>query len=140
MRNIEIGTGPGGAQRDVPPLMLRSLLSDGQFSRDFIRTAASHFLAKLERCVRAGIAAGEIEGEQDEVVTGAWFAHHLAAAIVFFRLPGAVVDYPVGDDSEHLFELWVRFVLRGLGLRRDVIERYYQPAAFALLRGEPARP
>lgn len=140
MRNIEIGAGAGGAQRDIPPLMLRSLLSDGQFARDFIQTAASHFLSKLERCVRAGIAKGEIEGEQDEVVTAGWFAHHLAAAVVFFRLPGPVVDYPIGSDPERLLELSVRFVLRGLGLRKDVIERHYQPAAFALLRGDAARP
>jgi AcrR family transcriptional regulator len=140
MRNIQIGAGLDGPQRDVPPLMLRSLLTNGEFSRAFIRTAASHFLAKLERCVRVGIAAGEIEGEQDEVVTSAWFAHHLAAAIVFFRLPGPVVDYPIGNDPERLLELSVRFVLRGLGLRKDIIDRHYQPAVFALLRGEPPRP
>jgi len=140
MRNIEIGAGPDGLQRDVPPLLLRSLLTDGEFSRSFIRTAASHFLVKLERCVRAGIAAGEIDGEPDEVVTTAWFAHHLAAAIVFFRLPGPVIEYPLGNDPERLLELSVRFALRGLGLRKDVLERHYQPAAFALLRGGPAQP
>ena len=68
----------------------------------------------------------------------AWFSHHAACAMVFYRLPGhAVVDYPGGNDPERLLELSVKFVLRGLGLTQNAIATYYQPAAFALLRSAP---
>lgn len=137
MRNIQLGTQPQGPQRDTPQLILRSLLADGQFARDFTGAAAAHFLAKLERCVRAGIACGEIEEPFEHALTGAWFGHHLAAAIVFYRLPGeSVIDYPGAPDPERMLDLSVRFVLRGLGVSRAAIERHYQPQAFALLRGE----
>jgi AcrR family transcriptional regulator len=141
MRNIELGTAPGGAQQDVPRLILRSLLEDGVFARGFVKMAASHFLEKLERCIRAGIEAGEIEESFDHALTGAWFAHHLAGAIVFYRLPGeSVVDYPGAPSIDEMLDRSVRFALRGLGLTRAAIEKYYQPAAFALLRGEAGRP
>jgi AcrR family transcriptional regulator len=138
MRNIELNSLPGGPQHDVPRLTLRSLLTDGEFARVFINSAAAHFLAKLERCVRAAAAAGDLQDPVEDALAGAYLAHHLAAAIVFYRLPGgAVVDYPGGADPERLFDLSVRFALRGLGLSRAAIERHYQPAAFALLRGSP---
>lgn len=134
-RNIVVGAGPGGPQSDVPRLMLRSLLEDGRFARDFLHSTSMRWLDKVERCVRVGIATGEIEEPAEHAITALWFAHHLAAAIVFYRLPGeSVVDYAGGNDSELLLQKAVRFSLRGIGVTPQAIATYYQPEAFALIR------
>jgi AcrR family transcriptional regulator len=134
-RNIVIGAATEGPQADVPRLVLRSLLDDGRFARDFLQSTASHWLGKVERCVHAGIAAGEIEEPLEHAMTGLWLAHHVAAAIVFYRLPGEpVVDYPCGSDREVMLQKAVRFALRGIGVTPKAIAAYYQPEAFALIR------
>jgi len=138
MANIELRSLPGQPNENIPRLILRSLLSDGVFARNFVSSTAAKWISKIERCVRAGIEAGEIEESLDHAMGSAWFSHHVACAMVFYRLPGqSVIQYPGGDDPERLLELSVKFVLRGLGLTQKAIETYYQPAAFALLRRAP---
>jgi AcrR family transcriptional regulator len=136
MSKIQLGSLPGSSQENVPRLMLRSLLTDGEFARGFVSSTSAKWIGKIERCIRAGVAAGEIEEPFDEAVGNVWFAHHLACSLVFYRLPGAsVVDYPCGSDPEELLDRSVRFALRGLGLSKQAIAAHYHPEAFALLRG-----
>jgi len=117
---------------------LRSLLTDGEFARGFVSHTSAKWIAKIERCIRAGIAAGEIEETLEHAMSSAWFSHHIACAMVFYRLPGeSVVDYPGGNDPERLLEVSVKFVLKGLGLTSKAIASYYQPQTFALLRTAP---
>lgn len=138
MANIQLGSLPGQPKENVPRLILRSLLTDGTFARNFVRSTSAKWISKIERCVRAGIDAGEIEESLEHAMGCAWFSHHVACAMVFYRLPGeSVVSYPGGNDPERLLELSVKFVLRGLGLSGKAIATYYHPAAFALLRTAP---
>lgn len=124
----------GERAADIPRLILRSLLTDGEFTRNFIASSAALWMSKVEGCIRAAIAAGDIEGDFDDVMGSTWFAHHVACAVVFYRLPGQTVAYPGGNDVDQLLDRSVRFALRGLGLTRAAIAKYYQPQAFALLR------
>lgn len=138
MSNIQLGSLPGAPNENIPRLILRSLLTDGQFARGFVGSTSAKWIAKIERCVRAGIDAGEIEESLEHAMGSAWFSHHIACAMVFYRLPGdSVVQYPGGNDPERLLELSVKFALRGLGLTGKAIATYYQPQAFALLRAAP---
>lgn len=135
MSKIQLGSLPGSSQEDVPRLILRSLLTDGDFARGFVASTSAKWIGKIERCIRAGIAAGEIEEPFDQAVGSVWFAHHIACSMVFYRLPGgSVVDYPGGNDPEDLLDRSMRFALRGLGLSKQAIAAYYHPQAFALLR------
>lgn len=135
MRNIQLSQRSDGTEQDVPRLMLRSLLGDGEFARGFLRFAAAHWVEKIERCVRAGIDAGEIDDSFEQAACGCWFGHHLSTALVFYGLPGsAVVDYPV-PERERIFEHSVRFALLGMGLTREAIAKHYRPQAFAALMG-----
>lgn len=139
MRNIQLATMPDGAEQIVSRFGLRSLLTDGEFARNLVQFAAARWFNKVERCIRAGIAAGDIEESLEHAMTGFWFSHHLATALVFYRLPGkAIVDYPVAD-RDTLFDFSVRYALRGLGLTNAAIERYYQPQIFSLLIGQNSR-
>ncbi len=113
-------------------LMLRSLMEDGDFARLFLERVAEHWITKVEDCLRAAAAAGEaVDGPVGPRVRG-WFAHHLAAMMMVYTSPAnPVVDYGVG--REQLIEQAVWFGLRGMGLKDEVIKRYYNPKALALL-------
>lgn len=140
MAKIQLGSRPGSAQAHIPRLILRSLLTDGEFTRGFVRATSAKWIGKIERCMRAGVEAGEIELPYEEAFNSVWFAHHVACSIVFYRLPGeSVVDYPGTPDAEECLDRSMRFVLRGLGLTKKAIDTYYQRDAFALLRGAGPR-
>jgi AcrR family transcriptional regulator len=135
MSNIQLNSLPGHPNENIPRLILRSLLTDGEFARVFVSSTSAKWIAKIERCIRAGIEAGEIEEPLEHALGSAWFSHHIACAMVFYRLPGDfVVSYPGGNDPDKLLDRSMKFALRGLGLTNKAIAAYYQPAAFALLR------
>jgi AcrR family transcriptional regulator len=126
---------PEKAERnEVTRLVMRSLLDDGEFARGFLAETSGAWVRKIEKCVSAAIAAGDLQDSFEGSCLGVWFAHHLSAAINFFRLPGRgkVVPYPVDEDE--IFERSVMFCLRGIGFTADAIARYYNPKAFALLQ------
>jgi AcrR family transcriptional regulator len=136
MRNIQLGNLPGVTlQNEIPRLVLRSLLTDGEFAKDFLKSSAAPWIDKIERCVKAAIDSGDLVAEFRSARAGLWFAHHIAAAIVFHRLPGApVLDYyDSGGDPEELFDDSVRFALRGLGLTPAALAAHYNPALFAAM-------
>src|SRR5262245_32279226 len=113
-------------------LMLRSVTEDGEFARFFLEQMASHWIGKVEECVKAAIAAGEAVNGPVRPVLRAWFAHHLAAMITIHLQPvRPVIDY--GVSREELIEQAVWFTLRGMGLKDEAIQRYYNPKALALL-------
>lgn len=124
-----------GEDRHFARLMLRSLLSDGEFARGFLAETSAAWVRKIERCVAAAIAAGDLEETVEGGCVGVWFVHHLSVALNFFRLPGGapVIQYPV--DQADLFEHSVMYGLRGMGLTREAIAKYYNPKAFALMSG-----
>jgi AcrR family transcriptional regulator len=113
-------------------LMLRSLLEDGEFARLHLKQVGSHWVGKVEECVKASVAAGDaVNGPVLPNLRG-WFAHHLAVMLMNHLQPARpIMDY--GVSREKLVEQAVWFALRGLGLKEDVIKRYYNPKALALL-------
>lgn len=115
-------------------LMLRSLAEDGEFARLLLRKLAEGWVPKVEQCLKAAAAAGEVVDGHVHPALGAWFAHHLAATLTAYLLPETpAVDYPVPRDK--LVEQVVWFSLRGMGLKEEAIRRYYNPKALALLTG-----
>ncbi len=123
-------------------LMLRSLAEDGEFARLMLGRPASHWIPKCEECIKAAKDAGDTVGDLDYPQVLGWFAYQLAAMIRTHLLPEKpAVDYHVPHDV--LVEQAVCFILRGMGLKGDVIKRHYNPKAFALLahanhNGSPA--
>ncbi|HVS40330.1 MAG TPA: helix-turn-helix domain-containing protein [Gemmataceae bacterium] len=112
-------------------LMLRSLVSDGDFARTGLANLASAWIPKVEECIEAAGAGGEAVDGPAPPALRAWFTHHLAAMLMACLLPETpVVDYGVPRDK--LVEQAVWFSLRGMGLKDDAIRRYYNPKALAL--------
>jgi AcrR family transcriptional regulator len=115
-------------------LMLRSLAEDGEFARLFHERIPGPFVRKIEESITAAIASGDaIEGRVLPHLR-AKFANALVAMIRIHLTPAEpAVDYEV--SGEKLVEQVVWFVLRGVGLTDEAIQRYYNPQALALFFG-----
>lgn len=135
MRNIEIvGADSRDDATNMPRLVMRSLLTDGEFARKMMLAAESVWRPKLERCIRAAIAQGDVDNEFDAACLGIFFSQHVAAAMMYYGLPeGGTMHYPGGNDPQWLLDQSVRFALRGLGLTPKAIANHYNPQAFSML-------
>jgi AcrR family transcriptional regulator len=112
-------------------LYLRSLTEDAAFARIANKEKTAKFVPKAEECIKASIAAGDIEDSPVPPMMRAVFAHRLAFIMMINFLPPApVTDY--GIPREKLAEHIVWFVLRGIGMKEEVIKRHYNPKALAL--------
>jgi AcrR family transcriptional regulator len=113
-------------------LVLRSLMEDGEFARQFLQGMPSHWVGKVEECINAAVVAGDAVGGVFQPGLSGWFAHHVAAMLMIHLLPSnPVVDY--GVERPRLVEQAVRFILRGMGLKDKTIERHYDPKRMAQL-------
>jgi AcrR family transcriptional regulator len=109
-------------------LTLRSVIDEGEFARLAVREGPAHWVRKAEACLEAAIAAGDTVHRPALPRLGGWFAHHLVAMIVIHLLPAEpVIDY--GVPRKKFIEQIVCFILRGMGLKEEAIERYYSPEA-----------
>jgi AcrR family transcriptional regulator len=112
-------------------LVLRSLAEDGEFARLLYGTLKTGWIPKVEQCIKAAVASEDAVDGAIHPRMAAWLAHHLAAAIMYYRLPEVpVFDY--GLAEEKLVQQAVWFALRGIGLREEAIRKHYNPKALAL--------
>jgi hypothetical protein len=112
-------------------LMMHSLAEDGEFARLRLRRLASSWIPQVEDCIKVAIAEGEAVAGAVQPRLAGWLVHDLAVAVRSNLLPKRpVVDY--GVSHEKLVEHTVWFGLRGMGLKEEVIEQYYNPKALAL--------
>src|SRR5579872_2307151 len=89
-----------GAQEDVfNRLMLRSLMEDGAFARILMERLAAGFIPKLEECIRAAAAAGDMGDSPVLPSLRGWFGHHLCAMLAIFRLAPPMVPYGVAREK-----------------------------------------
>jgi AcrR family transcriptional regulator len=118
-------------QRHIKQLGLQSLLTDGDFAREYLRATVIPFIPKLLECFAVAERHGDlVQGVPAQAEL--WFCHHLATMLGYYLLP----DTPVvthEQTPEALLERAVLFALRGLGLHPDAIRRHYQPRALELL-------
>jgi AcrR family transcriptional regulator len=127
------GAGPDEEEQAIQyRLLLRSLLEDGEFARVFLARIIGGPLTKIEECLRAAVAAGEAAASPVQLRLASWFAEHVAVVIMIRLRPATpVVDY--GASRKQLTEQAVWFALRGMGLKDEAIQRYYNPKALRLL-------
>lgn len=113
-------------------LLMHSYMGDGEFARGFLKQGAADVISKLEACIVAATKAGDMESAKGLPAHRAWLAQHLAAMLMLNELPGRPVvelSCPLAQQVEEA--TW--FALRGIGLKDAVIQRHYNPKAFALL-------
>jgi len=96
----------------------------------------SHIAKKVMPVFTASIAAARAAG--DLVDNGAdpanafWLSQHVAAQMAYGRLCGPSV-FPYEGEIEQVTQQAVRFVLAGIGLKREAIEANYDPRQMAAL-------
>ena len=116
-------------------LLFRSMSEDGEFARLFFRGMPADWSRKVGECLKAAAAAGDAAPGPVRPEVGAWFIHHLAGMIMIHLQPAKpITDY--GVPPEKLVEEVVWFALRGLGLKEEVIKRYYNPKALICSRND----
>lgn len=110
---------------DVSRMYLRSLASDGDFARILLRKPYEHLIPKLEECIRAAIASGDIIDSPVPPRVRAWFTDRMVFMLMAEHLPPEpVVDY--GASREKLIRDAVWFLLRGIGLSEEAIRMHYR--------------
>lgn len=118
-----VGGDPGERGQGFLRLVLRSLMDEGQFARVAIRTGPFRWVQKVDECIAAARASGDIGDDAAPGNLGGWLAHQLIAGIVMHSLPSdPVVDY--GVPREELAQHVVRFCLRGIGLKETAIQKW----------------
>jgi AcrR family transcriptional regulator len=112
-------------------LMLNSFLEDGEFARLTFDWVATEVYPKFGASIAAAERAGDLVPLAIAPINRFWFAQHVAATLAFVRLPGrAIVPY----DTDLLATIGqaVRFILRGIGLKDEVIAAQYDPTALSI--------
>ncbi len=116
---------------DMTRIYLRSLAGDGEFAQVVLRKPREHLIPKIEENIKAAKASGDIEESLVPYRMRAWFVDRLAFILMVDLLPPVpAVDYDIPRDE--LVREAVRFLLRGIGLKEEVIRRLY-PAKGASL-------
>jgi AcrR family transcriptional regulator len=112
-------------------LMLRSMLEDGVFARGMLKRFDAGWLAKFEECVKVATEAGDLVRLTVPGRIAGWFVHDLAVMVMIQLLRDPpVADY--GATRSELIDYAVRFLLHGIGMSDEAIERHFNPQAFAL--------
>jgi len=110
----------------LPRLMASSLLDDGKFAGLFLDNFKEQFLDLFLQSLDAAKRSGDIAPIPIDDGLRLWLCQHLAASLLFVRLPGkSAVDY--GLSRERLVMQAVRFCLRGMGFSDAAIDRHYDP-------------
>ena len=105
-----------------PRLMVRSLLENGTFAREFLSRFSRDWLPGFAESIRAAADAGDLAVDAETARLGVWFSHHLGLALKLAALPGeSAADY--GRPRDEVIREATRFALRGLGVRPAAVER-----------------
>jgi AcrR family transcriptional regulator len=119
-----LGGRPDEGERSFVRLILRSLIDEGEFARLAIQWGPSHWVQKVQECIEAANAAGDMVEGPARTGLGGWFVHQLVTGILVHWLPAEpVIDYGVPREEVLTQVTW--FCLRGMGLKEEAIRRCY---------------
>ncbi|WP_448206741.1 TetR/AcrR family transcriptional regulator [Azospirillum sp. sgz302134] len=117
-------------------LTIMSLLEDGEFARLARRWVTDHILPSFTASLRAAQAAGDLVPTVIVPENAFWLADLLGAMMATACLPDTPV-IPLLCQREQAARQAEAFILRGIGLRDDVIAAHAEPP---LPTPEPSRP
>lgn len=113
-------------------LVVNSFLEDGEFARLLFEWVTAEVQPLFEASLAAAEAAGDLAPSAIAPANRFWFAQHVAATLAHARLPGRQVVPYAGETLDVIGEA-VRFVLRGIGLRDEVIAARYDPKSLSIV-------
>ena len=116
---------------------LRSLAEDGEFARLLTSDLSARMAAYIADCLAAARSAGDLDSSPEDDQAAPRFFRLLLFAIGAHVLPEPPVIAAEGGQAA-LVESFVRFQLRALGLKPDVIDR--EISALPAARRKAAKP
>lgn len=120
-------------------LLLNSFLEDGEYGRLIFDWVMERVFPKFQASFEAAAAAGDMEPQAIRLENAFWFGHHVAALFAIGRLCGRPT-VPYAGGSDRIFVDMVRFVLRGIGLRAEVIAAHLDADAASGARARANAP
>ena len=134
LRHFVLDSSPGGEMDTRQRLVVNSFLDDGEYGRLVYDWVLAHIYPKIEECLLAAKAAGDLVDSPVALENRFWFGQHVAAMMAYVRLPGRSV-VPYRGDLRDLIAEAAWFILRGFGLKDAVIAAHpappYETAAHA---------
>jgi AcrR family transcriptional regulator len=122
-----LGRQPEEGKRSFLRLVLRSLIEEGTFARLGLQGAPAQWVQKVEQCIEAAAAAGDMVEGHTPSGLGGWCTHQMIAGFMMHFVPvDPVIDY--GVPREELVNQVILFCLRGMGLKEEAIRRYWKSA------------
>jgi AcrR family transcriptional regulator len=119
-------------RRATETLVIRSLLSDGEFVRVMFKKRGYSLQNMIRECLLAARKAGEAHEGVPVVELAGYLAKALSMGMGLLTAPQPPL-LDVKLSREQMTESCVWFVLLGLGLKPEAIKRYYNPKALSLL-------
>lgn len=104
-------------------MILHSLLDDGEYARLLFGWITERIFPLFSASLEVAAAAGDLRPDRGQPLHLFWFAHHVAAMTAYVRLNGRSAVPTSGVDGD-LFADAVRFILRGIGLTDEAIDRH----------------
>lgn len=116
-------------------LVVRSLLSDGEFIRAKHKGIGSAWHQKFRESLAAAAKAGEMDRGAPADGLASWMAQAFALGMMLYLRPTRpVVDFKIARAE--ITERCVRFILLGIGLKSAAIQKHHNAKALALLGAE----
>ena len=118
-------------EKAMPRLLLQSLLDDGELARLHLGRFERTLWPAMVDALRAAREAGDAADVGAPDLLTVWSFHHLGFAVGVLKLPGNTIFY--GQVPSQLVKQMARFILRGMGIREEVIAAKYNPATLLQL-------
>lgn len=127
LRALTLGQPAGAIDWDTRHrVMLKSLLEDGSYARSMYQNRFEGFCSKIEACLAAAEATGDVVASPVRMGSRALFAHHVGAWMAVAHLPAQpAIDYKL--SREQLLEEAIWFSLRGMGLTDRAMKAHCEP-------------
>ena len=112
-------------------LLLHSMMEDGDYARIHFADCGRRILPLYAASLRAAGRAGDLRPDSPAPANAFWFGAHVAAQIAYGRMAGEGV-FPYQGDLETVVAEAARFILRGIGLREEVVAAPFDPQRLAV--------
>jgi TetR/AcrR family transcriptional regulator, transcriptional repressor of aconitase len=123
LRHFVLNAGVPGEMDTRQRLMLNSYLEDGEYARQVFEWVIGNVFPKIEECLRAAEAAGDLEASPISLRNRFLFGQHVAAMMAGVRLSGRCA-VPYEGDAEGVIAEAAWFILRGFGVTPAAIEAH----------------
>ena len=131
-----LATGPGERvenRNTIHRMLLRSLAEDGEFARMLTSDLSAGMAGYISECLAVARAAGEVDtAPNDDLIVSRFYRLLLFAIASHVMQDEPVMRFDVPGRA--LIESFVRFQLRALGFKVEVVDR--EVGAYAAARGK----